>query len=71
MGSMLTRRFLPSLLPSTCQAPALARVSGRFRENSPFEIYRGLSTPATIADTFDAVRVSVQESPQEGRHRIA
>jgi len=32
----------------------LARVSGRFCENSPFEIYRGLSTPAIIADTFDA-----------------
>ena len=54
MGPMLHRRFLPSFLPSTCQAPALARVSGRFCENSPFEIYRGLSTPAIIADTFDA-----------------
>ena len=52
--SLLLRRLLPSFLPSTCQAPALARVCGRFCENSPFEMYRDLSTPATIADTFNA-----------------
>jgi hypothetical protein len=46
-------QILPSFLPSICQAPALARDSGRFGESRPFEIYRQLSTLATIADTID------------------
>ncbi len=39
----------PSFLPSTCQAPALARVSGRLDEKRPFEVYRRLSAPRASA----------------------
>ena len=54
MHPRLLRRLLPSFLPSTCRAPALTRVCGRFGRKRPFEIYRHLSTPATIADTVGA-----------------
>jgi len=49
----LLRRNLPSSLPSKCGAPALTRVCGRFGRKRPFEIYRHLSTPETIAGTCD------------------
>ena len=66
MHLRLLRRNLPSFLPSTCQAPALARVSGRFCENSPFEIYRHLSTPMTAASSIGARCVPVGRAPQKG-----
>lgn len=53
MHLRLLRRNLPSFLPSTRQGPALARVGGRFGRKRPFEIYRYLSTPETIAGTCD------------------
>jgi hypothetical protein len=48
------RSLVPSSLPSTCQAPASARVSQQFCEDSPLEIYRGLSTPGSLVDTLPA-----------------
>jgi hypothetical protein len=56
MHLRLLGRNLPSFLPSKCGAPALARVCRRFGLKRPFEIYRHLSTPATIADTIGEPR---------------
>ena len=58
-------RSLPSLLPSTCQAPALARVSGRFCENSPFEIDRGLSTPGALVNASSRLDVTLGAHPNQ------
>ena len=64
MNLRLIRRNLPSFLPSKCGAPALARVCGRFGRKRPFEIYRHLSTPATVADTIDARRCRSGRRPR-------
>jgi len=55
MRLRLLRRLLPSLLPSKCGAPALARVCGGLCKNSPFEIYRGLSTRGATRNAIDTL----------------
>ena len=64
MHSPLLRKVSPSPLPSTCQASAPTRVSGRFEQSRPFEICRHRSTPATIADTIDARRCRSGQRPR-------
>ena len=61
---MPPHRNLPSFLPSKCGAPALARVCGRFGRKRPFEIYRHLSTPTTIADSISEPRRRSGQRPR-------
>lgn len=65
----LFHKELPSFLPSKCGAPALARVCGRFGRKRPFEIYRHLSTPGTIADTVGDGSASVRATTNKAWHR--
>ncbi|MBK7793344.1 MAG: hypothetical protein IPJ62_13045 [Betaproteobacteria bacterium] len=72
-GLDAARRFLPSFLPSICQASALARVSGRFGQELTF---LGLSTSINSHDDRGQHRrhnrrasASVRATPKKGWHQ--